>query len=443
MLLGVSGGVAAYKACELVRQLQQRGRRVRVILTRGGGRFVTPLTFAALTGEPALTHLFAPRQPGGAGGGEAPGGDPAVFDSAIEHIALAQSAAALVVAPATAHVLAKFAYGLADDLLSTVYLATTAPVVLAPAMNVNMWRHPATQANLDLLQRRPGTTIVAPDAGYLACGMTGEGRLAEPAAIAEAVEAALGTITGAVSAALGARASGPPGAPAPALPGDFWAGKTVLITAGPTREALDPVRYLSNRSSGRMGFALARAAAGQGARVILIAGPTPLPPPADPGIEVIPVTTAAEMAAAVFARFALCDAAILAAAVADFRPAQTATAKIKKNGQPLRLELVPTADILAELGRRKTGQLLAGFAAETGDPLAAARAKRAAKNADLIVANDVTLPGAGFDAAENAVILVGPAGETPLPRAAKERIAEQILQALAALRRPVPAGGMA
>lgn len=436
VLLGVSGGVAAYKACELVRQLQQRGHRVRVILTRGGGQFVTPLTFAALTGEPALTRLFAAARPAREAAGRDPGADPAALDSSIEHIALAQSAAALVVAPATAQVLAKFAHGLADDLLSTVYLATTAPVVLAPAMNVNMWRHPATQANLDLLRRRPGVTIVAPDAGYLACGMTGEGRLAEPAAIADAVMAALQ----APAANLAGAANAPPAAPANAA--GFWAGKTVLITAGPTREALDPVRYFSNRSSGRMGFALARAAVWQGARVALIAGPTPLPPPADPGIEVISVTTAAEMAEAVFARFAACDAAILAAAVADFRPAQTAAVKIKKNGQPLRLDLVPTADILAELGRRKTRQLLAGFAAETGDPLPAARAKRAAKNADLIVANDVTLPGAGFDAADNAVILVGPEGETALPRAAKERIAEQILQALAALRRPVSAGGM-
>lgn len=418
VLLGVSGGVAAYKACELVRELQQRGHRVQVILTRGGSRFVSPLTFAALTGEPVLTRLFASAAPGGQGR--------EASESSIEHIALAQSAAALVVAPATAHVLAKFAHGLADDLLSTVYLATTAPVVLAPAMNVNMWQHPATQANLDLLRQRPATAIVAPDAGYLACGMVGEGRLAEPAAIADAVEQVL--------------AGAPPRVPASAASSPLWRGQTVLITAGPTREALDPVRYLSNRSSGRMGFALARAAARQGARVVLIAGPTPVPPPSDPAIEVVAVTTAEEMAAAVFARFDRCDAAILAAAVADYRPAHAAPAKLKKNSQPLRLELVPTTDILAELGSRKSGQLLAGFAAETGDPVPAARAKLAAKNADLMVANDVTLPGTGFDAADNAVVLVSAAGELPILRASKDRIAEQILQALAGLRRPVPVG---
>ncbi|MGH9533710.1 MAG: bifunctional phosphopantothenoylcysteine decarboxylase/phosphopantothenate--cysteine ligase CoaBC [Terriglobales bacterium] len=398
ILLGVSGGIAAYKACELVRQLQQQGHRVRVILTRGGARFVSPLTFAALTGEPVLTRLFAPSQ-----GGEA-------FESSIEHIALAQSAAALVVAPATAHVLAKFAHGLADDLLSTVYLAATAPVILAPAMNVNMWRHPATEANVSCLRKRPGLTIVEPEAGYLACGMLGEGRLAEPAAIAEAVAAAVRSGGGA------------------------WAGQTVLITAGPTREPLDPVRYFSNRSSGRMGFALARAAARQGARVVLIAGPATAEPPSDAVIEVIRVSTAEEMAAAALARFATCDAAILAAAVADYRPARVAGAKLKKSAQPLQVEMVSTTDILAELGRRKAGQLLVGFAAESGDPRAAAQAKRRAKNADLMVANDVSQPGVGFDSADNAVVLVTAAGEAPLPRASKDQIAEQILAAMAALR---------
>ena len=403
ILLGVTGGVAAYKACELVRQLQQRGHRVRVILTRGGARFVSPLSFAALTGEPALTRLFASAQSGEA------------FASSIDHIALAQSAKALVVAPATAHCLAKLAHGLADDLLSTVYLATSAPIILAPSMNVNMWRHPATQANLQTLARRPGVAIVAPEAGYLACGMVGDGRLAEPAEIAAAVETALRPV-----------------------PASAWAGRTVLITAGPTREPLDPVRYFSNRSSGRMGFALARAAAQQGARVQLIFGPTAAEPPADPGIELIPVTTAEEMAAQALARFAACDAAILAAAVADYRPARPAPAKIKKSPDALHLELLPTTDILAELGRRKTHQLLVGFAAETGDPRPAARAKLAAKNADLIVGNDVAQPGVGFDSADNAVVLVSAADEAALPRASKDRIAGQILAAIAALPRPVP-----
>ncbi len=403
ILLGVTGGVAAYKACELVRQLQQGGHRVRVILTRGGARFVSPLAFAALTGEPTLTRLFASAQSGEA------------FASSIDHIALAQSAKALVVAPATAHCLAKLAHGLADDLLSTVYLATSAPIILAPSMNVNMWRHPATQANLQTLARRPGLAIVAPEAGYLACGMVGEGRLADPADIAAAVEAAL--------------------RPAPAA---VWAGHTVLITAGPTREPLDPVRYFSNRSSGRMGFALARAAAQQGARVQLVFGPTTAEPPADPAIELIPVTTAAEMAAQVLARFAACDAAILAAAVADYRPARPAAAKIKKSPDALHIELLPTTDILAELGRRKTHQLLVGFAAETGDPRPAARAKLTAKNADLIVGNDVAQPGVGFDSADNAVVLVSAADEAALPRASKDRIAGQILAAIAALPRPVP-----
>ena len=392
VLLGVSGGIAAYKAAELVRLFRQRGDRIQVVLTRGARRFVSPLTLAALSGEPVLTGLFGPQP------------------AAIEHIAVAQAADLAIVAPATAHTLARMAHGLADDYLTTLLLATPAPVVVAPAMNVQMWRHAATQANLELLRAR-GVHIVPPGEGELACGMVGEGRMAEPAAI--------------LAAAL----------PRVAPRAQDLAGATVLITAGPTREPLDPVRYLTNRSSGRMGFALAEAAVRRGARVELVAGPVALPPPV--GVHLHSVVTAADMAAAVVPLFEACTLAILAAAVADYRPAAAPPHKIKKSAAPLRLELEPTLDILAELGRRKRAQLLAGFAAET-DPahgLEHARAKRLHKNADLIVFNDVSRAGIGFDAADNAVTLITAAGETALARAPKGVIADRILDALAALPR--------
>ncbi len=405
IVLGVSGGIAAYKAAELARLLQQAGYRVQAVMTRAAREFVAPMTLAALTGEKVITDLFPP---------ETAAASPADAEAAIEHIAVAQASDALVVAPATAHVLAKFAHGFADDFLSTLYLATTAPVILAPAMNLNMWRHAATQANLETLRRRPGHVLVEPGAGYLACGMVGEGRLAELEAIVAALERAL---------AQGQR---------------DLAGRKVLITAGPTREAIDPVRYLSNRSSGKMGFALAEAAARRGAAVVLVAGPTAAEPPRASGIEVIPVTTAEEMAAAALAQFPHVDLAILAAAVADYRPVKPAGEKIKKTAAPLHLELEPTPDILAACGRAKRHQILVGFAAETGSPVAAGRAKLQAKAADMIVANDVTLPGAGFDADENEVFLITASGDRKLERAPKSKIAGQILDAAAALLAPSP-----
>jgi phosphopantothenoylcysteine decarboxylase/phosphopantothenate--cysteine ligase len=391
VLLGVSGGIAAYKAAELVRLFRQRGDEVRVVMTRHARRFVTPLTFASLSGEPVLTSLFGPQP------------------AAIEHIAVAQEASIAVVAPATANTLARMAHGVADDYLTTLLLATPAPVLVAPAMNVQMWRHAATLANVELLRSR-GVRVVPPGEGELACGMVGEGRMAEPAEIFAAAIAL-------------------------AEPRRDLAGETILITAGPTREPLDPVRYLSNRSSGRMGFALAEAAAGRGARVELVAGPVSISPPA--GVHVQPVTTAEEMAAAVLPLFEQCSIAILAAAVADYRPAAASPQKIKKSSAPLRLELEPTRDILAELGRRKRGQLLIGFAAETGvEPgLAHAREKRLRKNADLIVFNDVSRDGIGFEAADNAVTLITASGEAALARAPKSVLAGHILDAIAALPR--------
>jgi phosphopantothenoylcysteine decarboxylase/phosphopantothenate--cysteine ligase len=391
VLLGVSGGIAAYKAAELVRLFRQRGDTVAVVMTRGARRFVSPLTLASLSGEPVLEDLFR-SQP-----------------AAIEHIAVAQAATVAVVAPATAHTLARMAHGLADDYLTTLLLATPAPVLVAPAMNVQMWRHAATRANVEQLRAR-GVTIVPPGEGELACGMVGEGRMAEPA---EIVAAALRLVE----------------------PRRDLAGETVLITAGPTREPLDPVRYLTNRSSGRMGFALAAAAARRGARVELVAGPVALAPPA--GVGYHPVTTAAEMAAAVLPLFESCTIALLAAAVADYRPASARPHKLKKAAEPLHLELEPTPDILAELGRRKRTQLLVGFAAET-DPergLAHAREKRLRKHADLIVFNDVAQPGVGFDAADNAAVVISATAETVLERAPKAVIADRILDAVAALPR--------
>lgn len=392
ILLGISGGIAAYKAAELVRLFRQHGDEVQVVLTRAGARFITPATLAALSGRPVLGSLFA-------------------HAAAIEHIAVAQSADVAVVAPATAHTLARMAQGLADDYLTTLLLATPAPVVAAPAMNVQMWRHPATQANVELLRSR-GVTLVPPEAGELACGMVGEGRMAAPEAIAAVV----------YEAAAGAKRRD-------------LAGEIVLITAGPTREALDPVRYLSNRSSGRMGYALAAAAARRGARVRLISGPTALPVPA--GVERLEVTTAAEMAAAALAEFEACTLAICAAAVADYRPVAPQPQKIQKTAERLQLELVRNPDILAELGRRKTRQRLVGFAAETDSAAARERArdKRAAKHADLMVLNDVLQPGIGFDAADNAVTLITAAAERDLPRASKAVIADAILDAVLALPR--------
>jgi phosphopantothenoylcysteine decarboxylase/phosphopantothenate--cysteine ligase len=393
--LGVTGGVAAYKAAELVRRLQQDGFNVQVVMTRGAREFVTPLTFAALSGQKVITDLFAE-----------PGGE-ANLESAIEHIAVAQRTDLLLVAPATADILAKFARGIADDFLTTLYLASTAPVVVAPAMNVNMWNHAATQENVEKLRAR-GVRIVEPDEGYLACGMTGAGRLAGQEAIVVAVREAL------------------------RVQRDLE-GQTILVTAGPTCEDLDPVRYLTNRSSGKMGYAVAEAAALRGARVLLVSGPTPLDTPA--GVERLDVRSAEEMRRAVTERFPECSIAILAAAVADYRPVEKFDQKIKRNKEPLTLSLEPTPDILASVAQSKGERLVVGFAAETERVAENARKKLTAKNADLIVANDVTAEGAGFDHDTNVVTLFARDGrDLPLPRMTKSEVAQRILDEVMRLR---------
>ena len=387
--LGVTGGVAAYKAAELVRRLQQEGFTVEVVMTRAACEFVRPLTFAALSGKKVITDLFIES------GGEAN------LESAIEHIAVAQRTDLLLVAPATADILAKFSRGISDDFLSTLYLATSAPVVVAPAMNVNMWNHPATQENLDRL-RGHGVHVVDPDEGYLACGMTGAGRLAGQEAIVATVREVL------------------------RIRRDFE-GQTVLLTAGPTQEAIDPVRYLTNRSSGRMGYAVAEAAAQRGARVILISGPTSLDTPAN--VSRVDVRTAAEMLGAVEQNFSEATIAIFAAAVADYRPADAALSKIKRSSeQALTLQLVPNTDILAAMSREKGNRLVVGFAAETDRVAENARKKLKDKDADLIVANDVTAEGAGFDVDTNVVTLLSRDGrDLPLPRLTKREVAHRIL----------------
>jgi phosphopantothenoylcysteine decarboxylase/phosphopantothenate--cysteine ligase len=394
--LGVTGGVAAYKAAELVRRLQQEGFAVQVVMTRGAREFVTPLTFAALSGQKVITDLF-----GDSSGGEAN------LESAIEHIAVAQRTDLLLVAPATADILAKFARGISDDFLTTLFLATTAPVVVAPAMNVNMWQHAATQENVQTLRAR-GARIVEPNEGYLACGMTGPGRLAGQEEILSAVRDALH------------------------LTGEF-AGETILITAGPTCEDLDPVRYLTNRSSGKMGYAIAEAAARRGARVVLVSGPTVLDAPL--GVERIAVRSADEMHRAVRENFGNAAVAIFAAAVADYRPAKTYPQKLKKDKKALTLELEPTPDILAAMAQQKGDRVVVGFAAETDQVTENARKKLTSKNADLIVANDVSAEGAGFDHDTNVVRLISRDGhDLPLPKMTKAEVAQQILDAVLRLR---------
>ncbi len=392
--LGVTGGVAAYKAAELVRRLQDEGLDVQVVMTRAAQEFITPLTFAALTGKKVITEMFG-----------ADSAAPANVESAIEHMAVAQRIDLLLVAPATADILSKFAHGAADDFLSTLYIATKAPVVIAPAMNVNMWEHPATQENLARLRVR-GVHVVDPDEGYLACGMTGAGRLAATESILRKVADVLG------------------------LRKDL-AGQTVLITAGPTREDLDPVRFLTNRSSGKMGYALAEAAVRRGARTILVSGPVELDVPA--GVDWVPVRSTEEMRSAVMARAQEATILIMAAAVADYRPAAVHANKIRRSEGRITLDLEPTADILAELGRTKGKSVLIGFAAETNRLVENAREKLQRKGADMIVANDVTQEGAGFDTDTNIVTLVlRDGGEIPLPKMTKREVADKILdQALA------------
>jgi len=392
--LGVSGGIGAYKAVEVARLLQKRGHRVRAILTRNAARFVGPLTFEAITREPVITSQFK-----------------AGMNADIEHIALATGLDLLLVAPATANVIAKFAQGLADDFLSALYLATKAPVLMAPAMNTNMWDHPATAANVAALSAR-GVRFVDPGDGYLACGWVGKGRLAEPEAIVEAAERVLTS-----SASL--------------------AGRHVVVTAGPTLEDIDPVRFLGNRSSGRMGVALAAEAARRGATVTLIAGPTTV---ALPDVtERISVRTAREMHAAVLTAAERADVVIMAAAVADFMLKAGAAAEKIDHREHLTLELERTPDILGDLGARRGSRpapVLVGFAAQTGDPVPGARRKLAQKQVDLIVANDVTAPGAGFDVDTNIVTLVSADAVEPLELMSKAAVAAVVIDRVERLLQP-------
>jgi phosphopantothenoylcysteine decarboxylase/phosphopantothenate--cysteine ligase len=392
--LGVSGGIAAYKAAEIVRLLQDREIRVQVIMTQAAQEFVRPLTFAALSGEKVITGMF-----------EAGNAEPNI-DSAVEHIAVAQSIDALVVAPATSDILAKFAQGIASDFLTTLYLATTAPVIVAPAMNVNMWNHPATQANLEILRKR-GVKIVEPDSGYLACGMIGPGRLAANESIVASIMQALGA-------------------------SQDLSGETVLITAGPTREKIDPVRYITNRSSGRMGYALAEAALRRGARVLLVTGPTSIVPP--DAAEVTRIETADQMRAAVLQLFLQATIVIKTAAVSDYRPKAAAIQKLKRSG-PMSLELEPTTDILAELSAKKSTQLIIGFAAETENVLENARKKLAKKSLDAIVVNDVSRDGVGFDSDRNAVTILTQDEVLEVPETTKWEVAQRVLDQIVKLRR--------
>ena len=395
VVLGVGGGIAAYKSAELSRLLIQQDHAVQVVMTAAAREFVQPLTFAALTGRKVLGELFSSANP------------EATLSSAIEHIAVAQDNELLVVAPATADLLAKFAHGLADDFLTTLYLAFTGPVVLAPAMNTNMWRHAATQSNLETLRRR-GHRVVDPEEGELACGMIGPGRLAEPERIAAAVAAELSRRKD-------------------------LDGETVLITAGPTQEPLDPVRYITNRSSGKMGYALAEAAVARGARVILVSGPVHLPPPR--GCELIGVHSAREMHDRVFERLDDVSIIVKAAAVADFHLSKVPMQKLKKTAARLSLELDPTPDILAELGRKKGDRLLVGFAAETEDLQKEARRKLEAKNCDMIVGNLVGGDEVGFESDQNEVVLALRSGELiEVPRASKREVADRIFDEILKLR---------
>jgi phosphopantothenoylcysteine decarboxylase / phosphopantothenate---cysteine ligase len=384
--LGVTGGVGAYKAVEVARGLQKRGHEVVAVMTENATRFVGPVTFEAITRRAVITDQFAPGT-----------------NSDIEHIALASTIDLLLIAPATANILGKLANGIADDFLSTLYLATRAPVLVAPAMNSQMFAHEVVRANLDTLAAR-GVRFVEPGEGYLACGWIGKGRLAEPDEIVAAAEAVL-------------RPEGP------------LRGQRVLVTAGPTYEDLDPVRYVGNRSSGRMGFAIASEAARRGAQVTLVSGPAFLDPP--PVHEIVRVRSAAEMHAAVLDRARQIDVVVMAAAVADYAPAERVSQKVSKDAETLTVVLKRTPDILGDLGRLRSttgnGPVLVGFAAETQHVLTSASAKREAKQVDLIVANDVSKPGVGFDADTNEVTIVGPDGAEALPLQSKSRVASAIL----------------
>ena len=387
IVLGVTGGIAAYKACDLVSRLKKRGAQVRVVLTENACKFVQPLTFATLSGMPALTDTFAPR-------------------NEMEHISLAKWADAFVIAPATANCIAKLANGLGDDLLSTTALAMTAPMMVAPAMNANMYRHPATQANLKTLAER-GVHFVGPESGRLACGDDDIGRMSDPEKIMEAIDAML-------------------------TPRNDFAGKRVLVTAGPTIERIDPVRFITNRSTGKMGYAIAEAAAARGAEVVLVSGPVNLDAPK--GVERVNIESSAQLCGAVLARGEWADVVIQAAAPADFRPAKMAQQKIKKTGEALDLHLESTTDIAAELGKRKhEGQILVAFAAETNDVIENAQRKLVKKNADLVVANDVSRSDAGFGSDTNIVTLISRTDARSLPMMSKREVADGILDRIGEL----------
>lgn len=394
--LGVTGGIAAYKAAELLRLLQDRGLEVQVIMTRSAQEFITPLTFASLSGRKVITEMFSNAE-GGSG------------EASIEHIAAAQEIGALVIAPATAGFLAKLAHGIADDFLTTLALATRAPIIVAPSMNVNMFENAATRANLSILRERE-FQVIEPQAGYLACGMRGPGRLADPPEIAQAVFKAL------------------------RLREDLRS-ENLLVTAGPTHEPIDPVRFLGNRSSGKMGYALVDAGRRRGARVTLVSGPARLDAPADAAY--IQVQTAEQMAKAVLEILPSATAVVMAAAVADFQAEEAAPQKIKRDGQPLTLKLKPTRDILSEVcSQRQPDQIVVGFAAETDHVIENASAKLRAKHLDLMVANDVTQAGAGFDTDTNIATLIFPDGrEESLPQMSKLDLADRVWDEVAIIRR--------
>jgi phosphopantothenoylcysteine decarboxylase / phosphopantothenate---cysteine ligase len=400
--VGVCGGIAAYKSVELVRLLQDAGFDPHVVMTEAAEEFVRPLTFSAISGHKVITGLW----------GEDAGTGSLESGSSVEHIQEAQTTRLLIVAPATANTLAKFAHGLADDFLSTMFLATTAPVIVAPAMNVKMWEHPATRANVETLRAR-GVRVIEPGSGYLACGMVGGGRLAEPEIIAGVVAEVLGLGRGA---------------------GLDLAGKTVLVTAGGTREAIDPVRFIGNRSSGRMGYAVAAAARDRGAKVILISAPNGLASPA--GVQIVRVVSAADMRAAVMKRLDEVSIVVMAAAVSDYRVKEVAAQKMKREGSGVvTLKLEATEDILQEVvARRKAGTLVVGFAAETEDVLANGRAKLVRKGVDALVVNDVSAEGVGFDSECNAGSFLTREGTVEFPEMSKVEMAGRILDEVLRLR---------
>lgn len=396
LVLGVTGSIAAYKAVGFLRLLIREGATVSVVMTEAATRFITPLTFEVLSKQPVSRGLFEAHEE-------------------MRHLTLPQQADAIIIAPATAHMLAKSALGLADDLLSTMLLTSRCPLILAPAMDGDMWSNPTVRAHTEALQRR-GAVIVEPGEGPLASGRIGQGRMAEEERILAAVRSKL-------------------------APRRDWAGRRVLVSAGPTHESIDPIRFVSNRSSGKMGYAIASAASERGAEVVLVSGPTALMPPA--GVDYVPVTTAEEMGKSLLVSLPWADTVIMAAAVADFRPMRSAPQKLKKKDRMASLDLEPTEDILKQLAARRTTQTLVGFAAETQDLLAHAKEKLHAKAIDLIVANDVTVKGSGFGSDFNQVVLLDRTGHTKsFPLMPKRELADQILDSIKTLhkkiRKPTP-----